>query len=64
MQAMVVSRLTGTPFSNSQSGYRLLKGEVLKGLPLCSSGYEVELKLLIKTCKRGHSVVNISIATH
>ncbi|RLB07913.1 MAG: glycosyltransferase family 2 protein [Deltaproteobacteria bacterium] len=63
LAAKAVSKLTGTAFTDTQSGYRLIKGEVLKGLALCSSGYEGELELLIKACKKGHSVVDISITT-
>lgn len=59
-----VSKLTDTPLTDTQSGYRLIKGEVLRCLPLCASGYEAELELLIKACKRGHTVVNIPTTTH
>ena len=58
-----VSKLIGTPLTDTQSGYRLIKAEVLRGLPLRAAGYEGELELLIKACKRGHSVVDIPIAT-
>ena len=56
-----VSKLTGTPFTDTQSGYRLIRGEVLEGLPLRASGYEGELELLIKACKRGYGVVEIAV---
>jgi glycosyltransferase involved in cell wall biosynthesis len=58
-----VSKLIGTPLTDTQSGYRLIRAEVLQGLPLRAAGYEGELELLIKACKRGHSVVHIPIAT-
>ena len=58
-----VSKLIGTPLTDTQSGYRLIRAEVLRGLPLHATGYEGELELLIKACKRGHSVVNIPITT-
>jgi glycosyltransferase involved in cell wall biosynthesis len=58
-----VSKLTGTPLTDTQSGYRLIRAEVLRGLPLCATGYEGELELLMKACKRGHSVVDIPVAT-
>ena len=58
-----VSKLIGTPITDTQSGYRLIKAEVLWGLPLQATGYEGELELLIKACKRGHSVVDIPITT-
>jgi glycosyltransferase involved in cell wall biosynthesis len=59
-----VSKLIGTPLTDTQSGYRLIKAEVLQGLPLRATGYEVELELLIKACKRGHHVVEIKVTTH
>ena len=58
-----VSKLTGTPLTDTQSGYRLIRAEVLQGLPLRATGYEGELELLMKACKRGHRVVDIPIAT-
>jgi glycosyltransferase involved in cell wall biosynthesis len=58
-----VSKLTGTHLTDTQSGYRLIRTEVLQGLPLRAAGYEGELELLIKGCKRGHSVAEIPIAT-
>jgi len=59
-----VSKLIGSPLTDTQSGYRLIKAEVLQGLPLRAAGYEVELELLIKACKRGHPVVEIKVTTH
>jgi glycosyltransferase involved in cell wall biosynthesis len=59
-----VSKLIGTPLTDTQSGYRLIKAEVLQGLPLRAAGYEIELELLIKACKRGHHVVEIKVTTH
>jgi len=58
-----VSKLIGTPLTDTQSGYRLMRAEVLRGIPLRAAGYEGELELLIKACKRGHSVREIPIAT-
>jgi glycosyltransferase involved in cell wall biosynthesis len=59
-----VSKLIGTPLTDTQSGYRLIKAEALKGLPLRATGYDIELELLIKACKRGHRVVEIPVTTH
>jgi glycosyltransferase involved in cell wall biosynthesis len=59
-----VSKMIGTRLTDTQSGYRLIKAEVLRGLPLLAAGYEIELELLIKACKRGHRVVEIPVTTH
>jgi glycosyltransferase involved in cell wall biosynthesis len=58
-----VSKLIGTPLTDTQSGYRLIKAEVLKGLPLRAAGYEGELELLLKACKSGYRMREIPIAT-
>jgi glycosyltransferase involved in cell wall biosynthesis len=62
--ASAVSNMTGTPLTDTQSGYRLIAAEVLQGMPLRAAGYEMELELLIKACKRGHAVVEIPVITH
>lgn len=62
--ASAVSNMTGTPLTDTQSGYRLITAEVLLGLPLRAAGYEMELELLLKACKRGHTVVEIPVITH
>jgi glycosyltransferase involved in cell wall biosynthesis len=58
-----VSKLIGTALTDTQSGYRLITREVLEGLPLRALGYEGELELLVKACKRGHTVVEIAVTT-
>ena len=62
--AKAVSRLTKTLVSDSQSGYRLIRTDVLRDLKLTTSTYETEMELLIKACKKGYSVVNIPIIGH
>ena len=59
-----VSRLTGTLVSDSQSGYRLIRTEVLRDVELITATYETEMELLIKACKKGYGVVNIPITGH
>lgn len=62
--ASAVSKMTGTPLTDTQSGYRLITAEVLQGMPLRAAGYEMELELLLKACKRGHTVIEIPVITH
>ncbi len=59
--AKAVSRLTKAFVSDSQSGYRLIRTDVLRDLKLTTSTYETEMELLIKACKKGYGVVNIFI---
>ena len=62
--AKAVSRLTGTVISDSQSGYRLIRAEVLQNVTLSTSTYETEMELLIKACKKGYRVVNVPTTGH
>jgi len=59
-----VSKLIGTPLTDTQSGYRLITAEALRGLPLRAAGYEGELELLLKACKKGHTVTEIPVTTY
>ena len=62
-EAKTLPTLIGIPLTDTQSGYRLIRAEVLQGLPLRAAGYDGELELLIKACKRGYCVIEIPIAT-
>lgn len=64
MSAGAVSNIADIALTDIQSGYRLITVGVLQGLQLGATGYEGELELLLKACKRGHTVVDISVATH
>ncbi len=58
-----VSRLCHADITDSQSGFRLIRTEVLRAVELSTSGFEMELELLIKACKRGFSVLSVPINT-
>ncbi len=58
-----VSRLCHSDITDSQSGFRLIRTEVLNAVALSTSGFETELELLIKACKRGFSVLSVPINT-
>jgi hypothetical protein len=59
--AKAVSRLCHSDITDSQSGFRLIRTEVLREINLSTSGFETELELLIKSCKRGFSVLSVPI---
>lgn len=61
--AKAVARLCHADITDSQSGFRLIRTEVLKAIDLTTSGYEMELELLIKACKKGFSVLSVPITT-
>jgi len=58
-----VSRLCHSDITDSQSGFRLIRTEVLRAVELSTSGFETELELLIKACKKGFSVLSVPINT-
>jgi glycosyltransferase involved in cell wall biosynthesis len=58
-----VARLCHSDITDSQSGFRLIRAEVLKKVDLSTSGFETELELLIKACKKGFNVLSVPINT-
>jgi glycosyltransferase involved in cell wall biosynthesis len=58
----LIKIFTGTAVSDSQSGYRVMKAEVLKNLKLYSGGYEIESEMLVKTAQKGFRVKEVPIS--
>jgi glycosyltransferase involved in cell wall biosynthesis len=58
-----VARLCHSDITDSQSGFRLIRTEVLKTVDLSTSRFETELELLIKACKKGFGVLSVPINT-
>ena len=58
-----VSRLCHSDITDSQSGFRLIRTEVLRAVELSTSRFETELELLIKACKKGFGVLCVPIST-
>ncbi len=56
-----VSRLCHADITDSQSGYRLIRTQLLREIHLTTTGFEMELELLIKACKKGGAVLSIPI---
>jgi len=59
LAARAVARLCHSDITDSQSGFRLIRAEILKEIPLLTSGYEMELELLIKACKKDFNVLSV-----
>ncbi len=57
--AKAVARLCHSDITDSQSGFRLIRTEILKEITLVTSRYETELELLIKSCKKGFNVLSV-----
>lgn len=56
-----VSRLCHADITDSQSGFRLIRTALLREISLTTTGFEMELELLIKACKKGFGVLSIPI---
>ncbi|MGB8781185.1 MAG: glycosyltransferase family 2 protein [Candidatus Bathyarchaeia archaeon] len=50
---MAIATLTGKRVTDSQTGFRAFKKEVLQKLNLASSGYEIETEITVKGLKNG-----------
>jgi glycosyltransferase involved in cell wall biosynthesis len=57
----LIRLFTKTAVSDSQSGYRVMKSTVLKGMSLKSDEYEIESEMLVKTARRGFRVMELPI---
>ena len=53
--------LTGNFVSDSQSGFRAYKSNVLKELLITSKGFEIETELTLKSIMNGYSLVEVPI---
>ena len=58
-----VARLCHSDITDSQSGFRLIRTEILKEIDFSTSRFETELELLIKACKKGFSVLSLPITS-
>ena len=54
--------LTGVVITDSQSGYRAMKSEVLKTQRLTAKGYEIESEMLVKTAKKKFRIAEVPIS--
>ena len=57
-----IQLLTGVSITDSQSGYRAMKNEVLKSQKLTSGTYEIESEMLVKTAKENFRVTEVPIS--
>jgi hypothetical protein len=58
----LIKILTRATFSDSQSGYRVMKASLLRDLHLKSNGYEIESEMIVKTIKKGLRVKEVPIS--
>jgi glycosyltransferase involved in cell wall biosynthesis len=58
----IIKMLTGVAVTDSQSGYRAMRQEVLANQHLKSGGYEIESEMLVKTAKQDFRVLEVPIS--
>ena len=59
---LMIRILTGVTVSDSQSGYRAMKSEVLDNLSLQSNTYEIESEMLVKISRGGFRVREVPVS--
>ena len=59
---LLIEVFTGAEVSDSQSGYRVMKSEVLRTMRLKSGEYEIESEMLVKTARHGFRVREVPIS--
>jgi glycosyltransferase involved in cell wall biosynthesis len=57
-----IQLLTGVAITDSQSGYRAIRREVLKNQDLKSGEYEIESEMLVKTAKKKFRITEVPIS--
>lgn len=63
MTSLIISLLTGQRVRDSQTGYRLIKTNILKSISLISNRYEFESELLVKAILLGYKIAHVPIKT-
>jgi glycosyltransferase involved in cell wall biosynthesis len=58
----IIKLLTGVAVTDSQSGYRAIKRDILNKQKLYAREYEIESEMLVKTVKSGFRVVEVPIS--
>lgn len=58
---LVIRVLTGKHITDSQTGFRALKREVIREIRIASKGYQVETELTVKSLKNGNQVQEVPI---
>lgn len=59
----LISMLAGQHVPDSQSGFRLIKREVLQSIRLESSNYEIESEMIIRASRAGFKIESVPITT-
>jgi len=63
LTSFFISTIIGQPIEDSQSGFRLIKTDVLKKITLTLNEYDLESELLLKSGKLGFQITSVPIQT-
>jgi glycosyltransferase involved in cell wall biosynthesis len=56
-----LSSFIGSSIKDSQSGFRLIRCDALRGISLTATGYEIETEMLIKLARRGIRMTGVPV---
>jgi glycosyltransferase involved in cell wall biosynthesis len=57
----ILSRLIGARVTDSQSGFRLIRADLLRKIRLTARGYEIESEMLIKLARAGATLERVPV---
>jgi glycosyltransferase involved in cell wall biosynthesis len=57
----ILSSFIGSDVADSQSGFRLIRADLLRATPFTGSGYEIETEMLIKLTRAGATVERVPL---
>jgi DNA polymerase III sliding clamp (beta) subunit (PCNA family) len=60
---VILTGLTGALIRDSQSGYRAIRAEVLRRIPLTTTKYDLESEQLVKASRRGFRIAHVTVPT-
>ena len=57
----IVSALVGARVGDSQSGFRLIRADLLRRMTLTATGYEIETEMIIKLVRAGATLERVTV---
>ncbi len=57
----ILSRFVGATVGDSQSGFRLIRSDLLRAVRLTSTGYEIETEMIIKLVRAGARIDGVTV---
>jgi glycosyltransferase involved in cell wall biosynthesis len=63
LTSTVISRRAGHPIDDTQSGYRLIRSSLLRGMTLVTRRFDTESEILIKAARSGAVIASVPIRT-